>query len=105
MQSLTIIGAGPGALAPLFAAASSGTLHTVLRGGVTILERSYDIGVGGLNDVTIDSDSPAEAFLDILERSQEPRLRALQAHPVALELKRHVGNAVPLRLAASLIRL
>ena len=80
-------------------------LQTVLRAGVTIMERSYGVGAGGLNEVSIHSDSPAEAFLDILRRSQEPQLRDLITHPIAQELERHSGSSVPLHLAASLLQL
>ncbi len=105
LQSLIIVGGGPGALAPLFAAASNGSLRTLLRAGVTVLERSNALGAGGLSNITINSDSPSEAFLDILQRSQEPALRKLLDHPTAKEVERRRGFSIPLPLAADLIRL
>lgn len=105
LQSLIIVGGGPGALAPLFAAASNGTLRTLLATGVAVIERSSEPGAGQLSTITIKSDSPAEAFLDILKRSQEPSLRELLNHPTVHDIRLRQGSSIPLRMAADLIRL
>lgn len=104
-HSLIIIGAGPGGLAPLFAAASAGTLQALLARGVLVLEKSQAPGAGQLRDVIINSDSAAEAFLDILAQSTEPELISLLQHPVAVQIAERRGESVPLALAAALLQL
>ncbi len=104
-QAVVIAGAGPGGLGPLFAAANVGRLDALLAGGVTILERGRWIGGGSLNQYAIQSDSAAEAFLDIAVRTEEPRLRALRAHPIAQELAAYGTGSAPLTLAAKFLAL
>ena len=49
-----IVGAGPGGLAPLFAAAYDGRLQELLNGGVTIVEQGSTVGAGDLGRYAID---------------------------------------------------
>ena len=100
---LAIVGAGPGGLAPLFAAARNGRLSELLAGGVLILEKGSVIGAGRLGSYTIRSDSPAEAFLDAVKNSSERELRELLQHPAALALADLQGQTVPLRTAAEFL--
>ena len=102
---VVIVGGGPAGLAPLFAAASTGTLQQLLRLGVVILERSHEPGPGALTEYAIRSDSSAEAFLDIVLRSKEPRLQALAEHPITQTLRREGKKAAPLFLVASFLSL
>lgn len=102
---VVIVGGGPAGLAPLFAAASTGTLQQLLRLGVAILERSHEPGPGALTEYAIRSDSSAEAFLDIVLRSKEPRLQALAKHPITQILRREGKKAAPLTLVASFLSL
>jgi hypothetical protein len=100
-----IVGAGPGGLAPLFAAAYDGRLKELLGGGVTIVEQSGSVGAGNLGRYAISSDSAAEAFLDVVMRTTEPSLAALQQHPTVRTLAASVGGAVPLKEAAAYLSL
>ncbi|AFL89078.1 putative PLP-dependent enzyme possibly involved in cell wall biogenesis [Terriglobus roseus DSM 18391] len=100
---LGIVGAGPGGLAPLFAAARYGRLAELLLGGVLIVEKASAIGAGRLDGYTIPSDSPAEAFLDAVEKSAEPELRELLEDPTARALAELRGQTVPLRMAAEFL--
>ena len=102
-QGLVVIGAGPAGLAPLFAAASAGRLHELLRLGITVLERSDQAGNGSLGMHGITSDSSADAFLDIVTRSQEPRLLALRAHPATQALLQLGKQAAPLKLVSDFL--
>ena len=104
-RGLIIVGAGPGGLAPLFAAASGGKLQTLLASGVVVVEKSNGCGAGMLPHYAIQSDSPAEAFLDILRRSHEPALQELLSHPVAERLANLRGDTAPLTLAAELLEI
>ena len=54
------------------------------------------LGSGALPSYDIHSDSSAEAFLDIILRTQQPRLQALLSHPVTIELLRLGKQPVPL---------
>lgn len=103
-QALLIIGAGPAGLAPLFAAACAGLLGDLLERGVTILERGQTIGCGALETYGISSDSAAEAFLDIVVRTQEPRLAALRADPATQTLLALGKHAAPLQAVAAFLR-
>jgi hypothetical protein len=100
-----IVGAGPGGLAPLFAAAYDGRLRELLSGGVTIVEQGTAVGAGDLGRYAISSDSAAEAFLDVVMRTTEPGLAALQNHPTVNLLAASVGQAIPLKQAASFLSL
>jgi len=100
-----IVGAGPGGLAPLFAAAYDGRLHELLSGGVTIVEQGSTVGAGDLGRYVISSDSAAEAFLDVVMRTTEPKLAALQNNPTVSALAASVGGAVPLKQAAAYLSL
>ncbi len=102
-QGVVIVGAGPAGLAPLFAAASVGRLEEVLRLGVTILEQGENLGAGSLGQHAVASDSTAEAFLDLVTRTEEPRLRALCHHPAAQELLRLGRAAAPLTTVAAFL--
>ncbi|SEB48046.1 DegT/DnrJ/EryC1/StrS family aminotransferase [Terriglobus roseus] len=102
---LVVAGAGPGGLAPLFAAARYGKLPELLAGGVLVVERSATIGAGLLGNYSIPSDSPAEAFLDSIENSSEPELRELLSHPEAKALADLRGQTAPLRVAAAFLAL
>ena len=100
-----IVGAGPAGLAPLFAAAYAGNLDDLLAGGVVIVERGDTVGGGALGQYAIRSDSAAEAFLDIVNRTTEPALIALQSHPLVLAIEELRGRSVPLTLASAFLRL
>lgn len=102
---IVIVGAGPAGLAPLFAAACAGKLRDVLARGVTILERGDQLGCGALHGYAIGSDSTAESFLDILNHSTEPSLRALHWHPLAQKLASLGKAAAPLALVARFLAL
>ena len=102
-QAVVIVGAGPAGLGPLFAAANVGRLDELVQGGVTILERGKRLGGGSLNQYAIRSDSSAEAFLDIVVRTKEPRLQELRAHPMAQELATYGTGSAPLTLAAAFL--
>ena len=103
-QGLVIVGGGPAGLAPLFAAASVGRLGEVLERGVTILERSDTLGSGDLGSYGIGSDSSAQAFLDIVMRSQEPRLLALRWHPLTRKIAALGTESVPLALVGQFLQ-
>jgi hypothetical protein len=105
LSNCLIVGAGPGGLAPLFAAAYDGRLRELLNGGVTIVELGPTVGAGGLSRYAISSDSAAEAFLDVVMRTTEPGLAALQNHPITDVLAASVGGAVPLKQAATFLSL
>ncbi|WP_433974385.1 hypothetical protein [Tunturiibacter lichenicola] len=100
-----IVGAGPGGLAPLFAAAYDGRLTEFLNGGLTVVEQGWTVGTGALGQYSISSDSAAEAFLDVVMRTTEPELAALQDHPTTKVLAASVGGSVPLRQAATFLSL
>ena len=100
-----IVGAGPGGLAPLFAAAYDGRLTELLNGGVTVIEQGSRVGAGALGQYSVSSDSAAEAFLDVVMRTTEPELAALQNHPAVNVLGASVGGSVPLTQAASFLSL
>ena len=104
-QAVVIIGAGPAGLAPLCAAANVGRLHDLIQGGVTILEQGDAPGGGSLGQYAIRSDSSADAFLDIVTRTEDPRLSALRDHPIARTLSRYGSGAAPLALVARFLDL
>lgn len=101
--SLVIVGGGPAGLAPLFAAGTEGKLDDLLAGGVVILEAGCRLGSGSLREYAIRSDSVAEAFLDIVRKTRDPRFQQLREHPAAYALADHVGHAVPLSLVADFL--
>lgn len=105
IPSCLIVGAGPAGLAPLFAAAYSGKLAELLASGVVIVERGDTVGDGELGRYAIRSDSAAEAFLDIVIRTTEPALLALQGHPLVLAIERLRGGSIPLSMASDFLRL
>ncbi len=105
VTGIVIVGAGPAGLAPLFAAAANGHLEQFLRLGVTVLEQGSILGSGALPAYAIESDSSAEAFLDIVLRTQQPRLQALLSHPVTVQLLRLGKQPVPLALVASFLQI
>ncbi|WP_260736505.1 FAD-dependent oxidoreductase [Tunturiibacter lichenicola] len=100
-----IVGAGPGGLAPLFAAAYDGRLRELLNGGVTVVEQGSTVGAGDLGRYAISSDSAAEAFLDVVMRTTEPALAALQNNPTVSVLAASIGGAVPLKQVATYLSL
>jgi hypothetical protein len=104
-SSCLIVGAGPGGLAPLFAAAHAGNLRDLLNGGVTILERGTTVGPGELGRYAIRSDSAAEAFLDVVMRTTEPALAALQSHPTVTSIAGSIGGPIPLTQAGGYLNL
>ena len=102
-QHAVIIGAGPAGLAPLFAAANTGTLSKLLSAGITIVERQPSVGAGTIGKYGVNSDSSAQAFLDVLSKCQDGRLAPLYADPVSDKL-RHLGkNSVPLSLVSEFL--
>lgn len=104
-QGLVIVGAGPAGLAPLFAAANTGRLHDLLRTGVTILERGKRLGAGALGGYAIQSDSAADALLDIVSRSTDPTLAALRSHVTTQALSRFGKGSAPLKLVGEFLHL
>jgi hypothetical protein len=105
LSNCLIVGAGPGGLAPLFAAAYDGRLRELLDGGITIVEQGPTVGAGDLGRYAISSDSAAEAFLDVVMRTTEPGLAALQSHPTVTALVSSIGGAVPLKQVAAFLSL
>jgi hypothetical protein len=105
LSSCLIVGAGPGGLAPLFAAAHAGNLQDLLDGGVTILEGGTAVGPGELGRYAIRSDSAAEAFLDVVMRTTEPALAALQSHPTVTSIAGSIGGPIPLTQAGVYLNL
>jgi hypothetical protein len=103
--SCLIVGAGPGGLAPLFAAAHAGNLRDLLDGGVTVLEQGTTVGQGELGRYAIRSDSAAEAFLDAVMRTTEPALAALQSHPTVTSIAGSIGGPIPLTQAGGFLNL
>lgn len=101
---LVVVGGGPGGLAPLFAAASHQRLTRLLQSGVIVLEKSAHLGSGELSEQTIRSDSAAEAFLEIVVRTDHPQLTSLRDHPSFAAVEAHVRDAVPLPLVAEFLR-
>jgi hypothetical protein len=105
LSNCLIVGAGPGGLAPLFAAAYDGRLGELLDGGVTVVDQGSTVGAGNLGQYEISSDSAAEAFLDVVMRTTEPALEALQTNPIVGVLAASMGGAVPLKQAATFLSL
>lgn len=105
VPSCLIVGAGPGGLAPLLAAAHDGCLQDLLDGGVTILERGDTVGCGDLGRYAIRSDSAAEAFLDVVRRTTDPHLAALQDHRIVASIAAATGGSVPLKQAADFLKI
>lgn len=105
IQGLVIVGAGPAGLAPLFAAASQGELQELLNLGVTLLERGETVGRGSLGRYAITSDSTGTALLDIVRRSREPELIALQTHPLAQAIGGYGEGSVPLQLVGAFLEM
>lgn len=103
VQGFVLIGAGPAGLAPLFAAASAGRLDELLQIGVTILEANDEPGSGQLGSYAISSDSSADAFLDIVIRSEEPKLLALRTHPATRALVALGKTAAPLTIVSAFL--
>jgi hypothetical protein len=100
-----VVGGGPAGLGPLFAAASSQRLDSLLASGVVIVDNSGNVGSGGLGEHAIRSDSAAEALLDVIKRTDERTLADLHDHPTVAAVSAHAGRAVPLSLAAELLHL
>jgi hypothetical protein len=100
-----IVGAGPAGLAPLIAAANAGKLRDLLDAGVTIIERGDSIGAGEIGNYAISSDSAAEAFLDAIVKSKEPRLEDLRHHPICQLIAKSIGGAIPLVLVGEFLHL
>jgi hypothetical protein len=92
--SCLIVGAGPGDLAPLFAAAHAGSLGDLLDAGVTVLEQKAEVGSGELGRYAIRSDSAAEAFLNVVMRTTDPSLAALQSHPIVTSIATSIGGSL-----------
>ena len=105
LSSWLIVGAGLGGIAPLFAAAYTGSLRDLLDRGVTILEQRAEVGSGELGRYTIRSDSAAEAFLDVVLSTTEPRLAALQGHPIVSSTATPIGGLIQLPQAAEFLNL
>ena len=102
-QHAVIIGAGPAGLAPLFAAANTGTLSKLLLAGITIVEQQSSVGTGTIGRYGVNSDSSAQAFLDVLSKCQDVRLAPLYSDPVSDQL-RHLGkSSVPLTLVSEFL--
>jgi len=100
-----VVGGGPAGLGPLFAAASSQRLDSLLASGVVIVDNSGNVGSGGLGEHAIRSDSAAEALLDVVKQTDERALADLHDHPTVTAVSAHTGRAVPLSLAAELLHL
>jgi hypothetical protein len=99
--SCLILGAGPAGIAPLVAAARSEKLQEMLDAGVVIVERGTTVGRGDLGRYSISSDSAAEAFLDAVSDMKYPQLADLGSNIFAERIRKCIGQAVPLRIAAS----
>lgn len=105
VPSCLIVGAGPGGLAPLLAAAHAGCLQQLLDDGVTIIERGDTVGCGELSRYAIRSDSASEAFIDVVRRTTEPQLANLESHHVVASIAAALGGSIPLKQAAEFLKL
>ena len=103
--SCLIVGAGPAGLAPLVAAAGSEKLQALLMAGVTIVETGTSVGGGEIGRYSISSDSAAEAFLDAISGARYPQMAVLNDHPLAVEIRNHLGQSIPLKKAAQFLQL
>src|SRR5579875_897537 len=102
-QGLVIVGAGPGGMAPLFAATNNGMLPKLLDLGITLIESGSSVGQGALAEYFLESDSSAEALLDVVTRSSNPLFAELQTHPATLRLLSFAKGPAPLRLVAEFL--
>jgi cation diffusion facilitator CzcD-associated flavoprotein CzcO len=100
VQGLVIVGAGPGGMAPLLAATNKGKLQELLQAGVTVIESGSAVGRGSLGGHDLESDSSAEALLDVVMRSQEGPFVALRTHPATLRLQAFANGPAPLHIVA-----
>ena len=72
---LQIVGGGPGGIAPLVAEPELFATH------VALINKDKNLGVGGLGDLRIKSNSKAEDFLEGAE--QNPVLQPVLTNPAA----------------------
>ena len=101
---LVIVGGGPAGFAPLFAAASTRKLQSLLEAGGVVFERSSKVGSGERANQVSRSDSAAEAFIEIVTNTSEPDLAALRSHPTFLRIASQLGNPVPLPDVSDFLR-
>lgn len=93
-----ILGAGPGGMGPLIWAAQNGKLHSWLKDGVGIVDRSASMG-GTLGRYVINSDSLGAAYLECLDAPPARELfMPLRGDPVTRELEPMRQGLPPLEL-------
>jgi hypothetical protein len=98
-----IIGGGPAGLAPLVSASRSGTLESILAGGLAVVERGSVIGPGSIGGYAINSDSTAETILSCVLENAHPALARLRDHPATKAVAAYNGGAAPLRLVGAFL--
>ncbi len=100
---LTIVGGGPGGLAPLLAAHRQGRLDELLQEGVTLVEQTDSLGQGGIGGWSINSDSTGFTFADCLAGPPGGELALLREHPITKEFMQAGDRTVPLSRAGEFL--
>jgi hypothetical protein len=108
-QDLTVnavvVGGGPAGLAPLVAAARSGTLDQIMAGGMAVVERGATIGGGRIGTYAINSDSTGDTLASCVMENPHPVLARLRDHPATIAVAAQGGGAVPLARVGDLMAL
>ncbi|MGI4852951.1 MAG: hypothetical protein ACRYF4_02745 [Janthinobacterium lividum] len=100
-----LVGGGPAGFAVLLNADKEGTLRTLLRRGLLMVERSAAPGRGTIGDYLINSDSTGATFLHPLQHAREGALRRILRTPVAKRIAQAGHGAVPLADVGELMAL
>ena len=101
---VAIIGGGPAGTGPLMAALQQGKLGSLLQEGVAIFEGGQHLISGQLGNYQVNSDTLANAYLEIFDNDPDSLLSDLKSEPETLALNEYVGSSVPLPIVADFLK-
>ncbi len=98
-----LVGGGPAGLSLLMAARSGGTLESLLKAGLLIVDKSATFGPGQLGNYAIRSDSHADSFVSSAKVIAQPSLSHLFASGPGEELVASLGRPIELATPAAFL--
>ena len=101
---VAIIGGGPAGTGPLMAALQQGKLGSMLQEGVAIFEGGRHLISGQLGNYQVNSDTLANAYLEIFDNDPDSLLSDLKSESETLVLNEYVGASVPLPIVADFLK-
>jgi len=98
-----IVGGGPAGTGALVAALQNGQLPELLSNGVAIFESGDRLIRGNLGNYQVNSDTLANAFLEVFDRDPDSLLAELNDDVATQKLRTYMGSSVPLPIAGEFL--